>query len=116
MIDKRNEGRGERPEQSTVVTEFEFPTTPIGRLRRWLHQWAGVWALRHVVQQQNRINATQNRDAALLKESLHTIDHELVESRKKIAELTVLIVGQQQEIERLKGELAERAHQRPSKE
>lgn len=95
-----------KPDGRTVlVTEFEFPDTFIGRLRRWVHTLAGQWAVRHLIQQQNEINVQQNQTGALLKESLQAVDQDLVQTRKQVAELTTLVIQQQKQIVELKSKV-----------
>ncbi|MFK7803870.1 MAG: hypothetical protein AB8G95_19715 [Anaerolineae bacterium] len=88
--------------RTVLVTEFEFPDTLIGRLRRSIHALAGQWAVRHLMQQQNEINIQQNQTGVFLKESLQAVDQDLVQTRKQVAELTTLVIQQQKQIEKLK--------------
>lgn len=101
-----SESGANRPDDRTVlVTEFEFPDTLIGRIRRSIHNIAGRWAIRHLIQHQNEINVQQNQTGALLKESLHAVDNDLTHTRKQVAELTTLVIQQQKLIEELKAKV-----------
>ena len=99
QTDSHDEGR------SVIVAEFEFTPTLIGRFRRWVHRLAGEWAIRYLIQQQNEINLQQNQMDLLLKESLQSVDQDLVETHKQLAQLTTLVAQQQKKIESLESKL-----------
>lgn len=99
QADSHKDGR------SVVVHEFEFAPTFVGRLRRLVHRIAGEWAIRHLIQQQNEINLQQNQMDQLLKESLQSVDQDLVETHKQLARLTTLVAQQQQKIEDLESKI-----------
>ena len=97
-VDTHKDGR------SVVLQPFEFPPTLIGRLRRWVHRLAGEWAIRYLIQQQNEINGQLNQTEYRLKGTLHQLDHDHVETRRQLAELTTLVIQQQKRIEELEAQ------------
>ena len=94
--------------RSVVLRPLEFPSTFIGRIRRWVHRLAGEWAIRYLIQQQNEINGQLNQTGHRLKESFHELDHDHVETRKQLAELTTLVIQQQKRIETLEAQRSDR--------
>ena len=90
---------------SADIKEFQFPQTPLGRVRAALHAFAGKWALRATVQQQNAINHSLNHGQDGLKASLRQIDQELVQQQKQIGELTALVANLNHQLDELQNEL-----------
>ncbi len=95
------------PQQQNGVelSEFEFPNTLTGRLRRWVHGLASKWAMRHTIQQQNEINSAQQVGQDLIKQSVQQIDKDGVETRRQVGELTALVAQLNRKIDELESEL-----------
>lgn len=103
-VDREPEQEG----RSVALHEFEFSNTLVGRLRSFIHQLAGRWAIRSLIQQQNEINIQQNLTGDYLKKNFQELDQELVQTRKQLAELTTLVVQQQKKIEQLEANQQEK--------
>ena len=90
---------------SAELHEFEFPDSLIGRLRRAVHQFAGKWALRSVIQQQNEINAARAFGQDALIDSVQQINKDGVQTRKQIGELSAIVAQLNRKIDQLQAEI-----------
>ena len=104
---KTDDNQPQPPLVSVVVQEFEFPSHFFGRLRHLIHNIAGRWAIRYIVQQQNLINTELNLTNIRIKETLQEVDTDLMQTHKQLAKLTTVVIQQKQQISDLEARLAQ---------